>query len=187
MADDQKPPAHSGAAITILKIQPREQVGVAVSSEALNIDDTWPNRHSKYGDDLSPPLQWSEVEGAQTWALIVEDPDAPRELPFVHWMIWNIPGELTALPENIPNDAHPVTPQGAVQGVNDFGDVGYGGMRPPPGHGVHRYHFQLFAVDGRLDLGPDTDLQTLTDALKGRVIAQGELIGTYERPGDDLR
>jgi hypothetical protein len=186
MADDQRTPAHSGAAITILKIQPREPEAIAVASEALGVDGAWPDRHAKYGDDLSPPLTWTEVPLAQTYALVVEDPDAPRELPFVHWMIWNIPGDLTALPENIPHGAHPMTPQGAVQGVNDFGEPGYGGMRPPPGHGVHRYYFQLFALDGPLELGPETNLQTLTDAMKGRVIRQGELTGTYERRDDDV-
>jgi hypothetical protein len=104
------------------------------------------------------------------------------EKQFVHWMIWNIPGEVDQLSEGLPNQDHLVTPQGAVQGRNDNGSPGYYGPRPPAGSGLHHYHFQIFALDGPLTLKPDADLRALVDAMKGRVIADSELVGTYAAP-----
>lgn len=181
MADGPQP-QHSGAAITILKTQPRQAAGIVVTSSAFGPDGAIPDRYSAWHDNVSPALSWTAVEGAGAWALIVEDPDAPRELPFVHWLLWNIPGESTAIADGVPDDAHPITPQRAVQGKNDGGTMGWMGPRPPAGHGVHRYYFQLFALDGPLELGPEADLNALTNAIKGRVVAQGQLVGTYERP-----
>src|SRR5207253_11120846 len=148
--------------------------------DALGADGSMDLRHAAYGNNLSPPLRWTPVEGAGSYALILEDPDAPRERPFVHWMIWNIPGTAASLPEGLPNAEHLVTPQNAVQGKNESGSWGYFGPRPPQGHGVHHYHFQLFALDGPLTLKPgETDLRTLVDAMKGRVLADGERVGTF--------
>jgi hypothetical protein len=122
------------------------------------------------------------VAGAGAYAIILEDPDAPMERPFVHWLIWNIPADVDWLPEGIPNNASPVTPQGAVQGRNDNGSYGYFGPRPPAGTGTHHYHFQIFALDGPLTLHADADIRALVDAMKGRVIADAELVGTYAAP-----
>lgn len=177
-------PEHSGEAISILKLQPWRQQGIAVFSSAVDVDGHLDLRYSADGDNVSPPLSWSPVSDAGAYALIVEDPDAPREQPFVHWMIWNIPGEAEHLQEAAPQKIHPVSPQGAVQGVNDNGDTGYMGPKPPPGHGLHHYHFQLFALDGRLDLPPDANVRTLVDAIKGRTIASGELVATFKTVGD---
>jgi Raf kinase inhibitor-like YbhB/YbcL family protein len=177
-------PQHSGEAISILKVQPHRQQGIAVFSSAIDIDGQLDPRYSADGGNVSPPLSWTPVSDAGAYALIVEDPDAPREQPFVHWMIWNIHGEVDHLPEGIPQKIHPVSPQGAVQGRNDVGDTGYMGPKPPLGHGTHRYHFQVFALDGPLELQPDVDVRTLVDAIKGRTIASGELIATFEVPGD---
>lgn len=179
---DPKPPEHSGAAISILKIQPRDDTPIVITSEGVGVDGVIADSHAAEGDNRSPPLAWTEVEGARSWALIVEDPDAPREDPFVHWLIWNIPAAATALPEGLANLNRLVSPQDAVQGRNDMKSHGWFGPRPPPGHGVHHYYFQLFAVDGPLDLDPEVPLAILVDALKGRVIASGQLVGTYETP-----
>ena len=122
------------------------------------------------------------LRAAGAYAIVVEDPDAPMEKPFVHWMIWNIPGQVTSLAEGVPNNAELVTPQDARQGKNDNDSFGYFGPRPPQGHGVHHYHFQIFALDGPLTLHTDADLRALTNAMQGRVIADGELVGTYEQP-----
>lgn len=181
---DGPAPAHSGAAITILKVEPRQAEGIAVSCAAFGPEGAIPDRYSAWHDNVSPPLQWTDVPGVGAWALIVEDPDAPRDLPFVHWLIWNLPATSTRLTEGVPRDAHPLGPQGSVQGRNDGGGLGWMGPRPPAGHGVHRYYFQLFALDGPLALGPEADLVALTNAIKGRVIAQGQLVGTYERPDE---
>jgi len=175
-------PEHSGEAITILKVEPRLRTGVVVSAPAQEPDGRLADRHSAYHDNISPPLTWTDAPDVKAWALIVEDPDAPRDEPFVHWMIWNIPGEATALPEEIANAARPVTPQGAVQGKNGMGGYGWFGPRPPAGHGLHHYYFQLFALDQKLEMGADTPLKELLNALKGHTIAQGELVATYEAP-----
>ena len=176
-------PEHSPEALSLARITPREPGAVLeLLSDAVGADGGFDARHTAYGDNLSPPLKWTPVEGAGAYAIILEDPDAPREKPFVHWMIWNIPGGLDWLPEGLPNNAHPVTPQGAVQGKNDNGSFGYFGPRPPPGTGLHHYHVQLFALDGPLTLHADADLRALVDAMKGRVLAEGELVGTYAAP-----
>ena len=177
-------PQHSPQALSLARIQPRNPGAfLEVISDALGADGTIDPRHSAYGDNLSPPLRWTPVEGAGAYALILEDPDAPRETPFVHWLIWNIPGEAISLPEGLANSTHLVTPQNAVQGRNDNGSFGYFGPRPPVGHGLHHYHFQIFALDGPLTLKPeDTNLRSMVDAMKGRVLANGELVGVFEAP-----
>ena len=192
MADDARPsahmPAHSGAAIAILKIDAREPAApLAPLSTGQDADGGLAAIHSADGGNVSPPLRWTGVPGAGAYALIVEDPDAPRELPFLHWAIWNIPGGHTSLPEGIAADAHPVEPNGAVQGRNDMGLHGWFGPRPPAGHGVHRYYFQLFALDGPIEMDADSALADLVDAMKGRVIAKGEMVATFETVDDAPR
>lgn len=177
-------PQHSPEALAIARIEPRSRAAVIeMVSDALGADGAIDLRHSAYGDNLSPPLRWTPVEGAGAYAIILEDPDAPRERPFVHWMIWNLPATAASLPEGLANTERLVSPQNAVQGRNDTGGWGYFGPRPPAGHGVHHYHFQIFALDGPLTLKPgETDLRKLVDAMKGRVLAEGELIGAFEAP-----
>ena len=177
-------PQHSPQALSLARVEPRNPGAVLeMVSDALGADGAIDLRHTAYGDNLSPPLRWTPVEGAGAYALILEDPDAPRETPFVHWLIWNIPGEATSLAEGVPIGAHLTTPQNTVQGRNDNGSFGYFGPRPPAGHGPHHYHFQIFALDGPLTLKPeDADLRALVDAMKGRVLADGELVGVFEAP-----
>lgn len=173
---------HSGESITIMRIQPRDQHGIELTSPAVGVDEHIADRYSAYHDNLSPPLHWTAVPGAKAYALVAEDPDAPRETPFLHWIAWDIPGEATALPEAIAATAHPVSPQGMIQGRNDSGSYGWFGPRPPQGHGVHHYHFQLFALDAPLKMGATSKLQEIVNALKAHTIAEGELVGTYEAP-----
>ena len=178
-----QPPQHSPEALSLGRITPREPgATLELLSEAIGIDSAIDLRHTAYGSNLSPPLRWTPVEGAGAYALILEDPDAPGEKPFVHWLIWNIPGSLDFLPEGLPNNEHPVTPQGAVQAKNDNGSYGYFGPRPPAGTGVHHYHLQIFALDGPLTLKSDADIRALVNAMQGRVLADSELIGTFEAP-----
>ena len=173
---------HSPESLTIGRVTPRTGGGIQLSSEAFPDEGRIDLRHSGYGENLSPPLRWTPVAGAGAYAIVLEDPDAPTEKPFVHWMIWNIPGQVTSLSEGVPNNAELVSPQGAIQGRNDNDSAGYFGPHPPPGHGVHHYHFQIFALDGPLGLHADADLRALTNAMQGRVIADGELMATYEEP-----
>ena len=179
---EQHHPNHSGEAITILKVDPILDTGVVVTSPSQEPSGKLADRHSAYFDNISPPLRWTGAPDVKAWAIVVEDPDAPREQPFVHWMIWNLRGEVTALPEGLPNSDILATPQGGIQGRNDMGGYGWFGPRPPAGHGVHRYYFQVFALDDVLEMGPDTDLKALLNALKGHTLAKGEMMATYEAP-----
>src|SRR5207249_4461685 len=116
---------------------------------------------------------------ARELALIVDDPDAPRDEPFVHWVMYNIPAEQSDLPEAIKGKFE--SPGGAMQGKNSFGKIGYGGPAPPPGHGTHHYHFHLYALDQPLQTKGALDKKALLAAISGHVIDEGEIIATYER------
>jgi Raf kinase inhibitor-like YbhB/YbcL family protein len=133
-----------------------------------------PSKHSAYGNGISPELRWSQVANAKSYALIVEDPDAPMARPFVHWLAWNIPGSTTELREG--------SPQGAVEGENGSGSTGYFGPRPPAGDADHHYHFQVFALDTTLNLAPGAKRDDVVEAMKGHVLAKGELVATYSQP-----
>ena len=172
----------SGEDIVIHKVTPRERGRLEIASSAIGPDGRIGDIYSAYHDNISPPLEWTRVLDAESFALVVEDPDAPRETPFVHWMIWNIPGDRTSLPQGLPHD--PVLKElgGAVQGLNSVNRHGYFGPRPPAGHGVHRYHFQLFALGKTLGMGPETTLKDLLNALKANTLTSGEIVGTYLTP-----
>jgi hypothetical protein len=123
------------------------------------------------GANTSPPLQISDVpSGAKSLVLIVDDPDAPSGL-FTHWTVWNISPQTSTIGEGS-------TPKG-VQGTNDFGKSGYGAPCPPSG--THRYYFKIFALDRELDVPAGAKRSQLEAALKGHVVAQGELMGRYSR------
>jgi len=143
-----------------------------------------PLRHGDYGDGVSPALSWTPVPGAAGYALLMEDPDADRPQPYVHWVAWNIPADAASLPEGLAGAARLESPAGMQQGVNDRGGVGYFGPRPPEGSGVHHYQLQLFALDTRLDLADDADRAALVDAMRGHVLAKARLVGTHAAPGD---
>jgi Raf kinase inhibitor-like YbhB/YbcL family protein len=126
------------------------------------------------GNDVSPPISWSGVpSSAESLALTVIDPDAPGK-PFVHWLVFGLPTSATGLAEG----ERP--PQGSLQGRNDFGSNGYRGPCPPPG-APHHYHFKLYALDTKLSLQSGASEAVFQDAIKGHVIATGELIGTFKR------
>jgi Raf kinase inhibitor-like YbhB/YbcL family protein len=133
-----------------------------------------PARFTCSGADVSPPVSWSGVPGgAQSIALTVIDPDAPGR-PFTHWVLFNMPPSTTDLGEGGP------LPQGGVEGRNDFGSNGYRGPCPPPG-APHHYHFKLYALDTTLSLRSGASEGALEDAIRGHVLASGELIGTFKR------
>jgi Raf kinase inhibitor-like YbhB/YbcL family protein len=151
---------------------------------AFDPDDRIPARHTGDADDLSPALEWSDVpDDAVELAIIVDDPDAPTDQPWVHWVVYNIPASEHALPEGVPREEAPAEPEGIAQGVNSFPDdnLGYRGPAPPPGHGPHHYHFRLYALDTNLALAPGADKTALLNAMRDHVIAEAELVGTYER------
>ncbi len=148
-----------------------------IKSQAFAQGGLIPSKHTCDGEDVSPPLTWSGAPaGAQSFAVISDDPDAPAGT-WVHWVIWNIPGRTQALEENVPKlDA---LPNGARQGTNDFRRVGYGGPCPPSG--THRYFFRLFALDAPLDLKSRAPRSALEKAMQGHVLARAELMGRYGR------
>jgi Raf kinase inhibitor-like YbhB/YbcL family protein len=166
--------------LTIEKVHPNELGTLVVRSPGVDDDGRLLDIHSAYYDDLSPALSWTARLEADAYALIVEDPDAPTPRPFLHWVIWNIPGTAIGLPQGIGRDL-PDALKGAVQGKNSAGVIGYMGARPPPGHGVHRYHFQLFALDDHLPADPRLPFDELVSMLKAHTMTTGELVATYER------
>jgi Raf kinase inhibitor-like YbhB/YbcL family protein len=142
-----------------------------ITSSAFQEGASIPSKFSCDGADSSPPLEIAEVpSGAKSLALIVDDPDAPSGL-FTHWMVWNIPPQTSTVAEGS-------APKG-VHGANDFGKSGYGGPCPPSG--THRYYFKIFALDRELDLPSGAKRSQLDAAMKGHVVAQGELMGRYSR------
>ncbi len=131
------------------------------------------------GQDISPPLAWSSPPaGTRTLALIMDDPDAPAGT-WVHWIIFNIPATTAELAQAIPSI--PQLDNGAIQGINSWGRVGYGGPCPPRGQ-QHRYFFKLYALDTSLTLkGPPTK-SALLQAMEGHILGQTQLMGVYQRP-----
>jgi hypothetical protein len=139
-----------------------------------------PSRHTCEGEDISPPLAWDGAPlGTKSLALIIDDPDAPDpKAPkhvWVHWVLYNLPPETRELAAGA--DAAGLPP-GTTHGVNDYKKAGYSGPCPPIGR--HRYFHKLYALDTRLDLAQATKAQ-LEAAMKGHVLAEAELIGTYQK------
>jgi hypothetical protein len=155
-----------------------EEMTLPVLSSAFQEGDRIPSKYSCEGQDVSPPLAWSEPPAAtQSFALVVDDPDAPGGV-FTHWLLFNIPSDCRELAEAVPSA--PELPSGALQGKNDFGRIGYGGPCPPPGR-LHRYRFTLYALDQPLDLKAGASKKQVLDAIQGHILAQGQLTGTYQR------
>ena len=152
--------------------------GMKVTSTAFKEGEAIPVKYTGQGDDVSPPLAWTDAPaGTKGFALISDDPDAPGRT-WTHWLIWNIPAAATGLPEGVARKDQ--LPDGARQGRNDFPNIGYGGPMPPPGK-PHRYYFTVYALDRALDLPPGAGKSQLQDAVKGHVLAEGQTMGTYKR------
>lgn len=149
-----------------------EGADAMITSTAFAYGEPIPARYTCKGADVSPPLSWQPQEGAQSFALIVDDPDAPMGV-FTHWVIYNLPAEMTGLPEGVPPDAY-------SQGRNSFGRVGYNGPCPPPGR-PHRYNFTLLALDLPPTLPAGLDKAGLLKAVSGHVLAQSVWMGTFQR------
>lgn len=160
-------------------------MSITVSSSAFAAGARIPKPFTGDGEDVSPPLHWEGIPaGAQELALICDDPDAPTAEPWVHWVIYKLPAALRDLPQGIPAGARLDKPLAALQGRNSWNagrTIGYRGPAPPPGHGVHHYHFRLYALDCELNLNPGCDKKALLRAMDGHVLAHGELVGTYQR------
>jgi Raf kinase inhibitor-like YbhB/YbcL family protein len=157
-------------------------MNITLTSTAFAHNQPIPRKHTGDGDDLSPPLSWSGVpDQARELVLICDDPDAPTPRPWVHWVLYKVPATTPGLPEGVPTSATLASPAGALQGRNSWGAVGYRGPAPPRGHGVHHYHFKLYALAGPLDAASGLEKEAVLAKMKGLVLAEGELIGTYQR------
>lgn len=156
-------------------------MALTLTSTVFEHEGEIPSLYTCDGKDLSPPLSWSGApDGAKSFALIVDDPDAPDpkapKMVWVHWVLYGIPVTNSSLPEGVGGSARPA---GARDGVNDWRRTGYGGPCPPVGR--HRYFHKLYALDIELaDLG-EPDKKTLLEAMEGHILGQAELIGTYQR------
>jgi Raf kinase inhibitor-like YbhB/YbcL family protein len=141
-----------------------------ITSSAFQEGGEIPSKFSRDGGNVNPPLRFEGTPtNAKSLVLIVDDPDAPVGL-FTHWLVWNIDPKTTEIPER-------GVPTGAVQGTNDYPNLGYGGPQPPSG--THRYYFKIFALDQTLDLRSGAKRQEVDKAMSGHVIAQGQLMGRY--------
>jgi len=142
-----------------------------LTSPAFTHGGKIPVKYTCDGDDVNPPLRISDPpEGVKSYAMIVDDPDAPMGT-WVHWVVWNMPRELM--------DVHEKEALG-VSGTNDFKKPGYGGPCPPPGPS-HTYRFKLYALDAMLELNKGATKQELEQAMEGHILAQAELDGEYQR------
>jgi Raf kinase inhibitor-like YbhB/YbcL family protein len=149
-----------------------------ISTTAFGDGQPIPQQHTGDGSDLSPPLAWSDAPAAtKAFALIADDPDAPRGT-WVHWVLFNLPSDATSLAEGVPPTK--TLPNGARQGTNDFGKIGYGGPAPPRGK-PHRYFFKLYALDATLSLAEGATKAQLEVAMRGHVLEQAQVMGTYQR------
>lgn len=153
-------------------------MSLKVKSPAFAHEGAIPAKYTCDGQDISPPLEWTAGPvGTASYALIMDDPDAPKGT-WVHWVAWDI--SETKLPENLPESALAESPLGQIRyGTNSSDQIGYGGPCPPSG--THRYFFRVYALDRELDLGPDTTKRALVASMEGHILARGELMGTYTR------
>jgi len=167
----------AAGACTIARSGAPPQSKFSISTSSFQPDGDIPARFTCSGDNLSPALAWTEPpSGTQSLALIVDDPDAPGGV-FTHWVLYDLAAGARRLPEGIQMKADP---EGGRQGSNGFGETGYGGPCPPPGH-VHRYYFRLYALDSKFGLPPGASKSALEKAMKGHVLAQAEVMGKFKR------
>jgi Raf kinase inhibitor-like YbhB/YbcL family protein len=155
-----------------------ETMSLQLTSTAFSAGKAIPKKFTCDGQDVSPTLAWTEPPAkAQSFALIMDDPDAPVGT-WVHWVLYGLPADTKELPEGVAKQEQ--LPNGARQGRNDFRKIGYGGPCPPPGK-PHRYFFKLHALDTKLDLKAGATKSDVESAMRGHILAQAELIGTYGR------
>lgn len=152
-------------------------MALELKSSAFGEGASIPPKYTCDGQDMSPPLSWSGAPaGTKSFAIISDDPDAPVGT-WVHWVAWNIPAGLSSLKEGMEKGA--ALSDGTKQGISDFKRPGYGGPCPPSG--THRYFFKLYALDTTLNIPATSTKKDLEIAMKGHILAQTQLMGTYTR------
>lgn len=149
-----------------------------LTSDGIQQGGKIPAKYTGEGDDVSPQLSWSNApDGAKSFVIVCHDPDAPLvtgggTYGFVHWVLYNIPGDVTSLEEGV---------SGYTSGTNDFGKSGYGGPMPPNGHGVHNYYFWVLALSEDMKLEEGLTLWQLLAKIEPKLIGMNRLVGSYER------
>jgi Raf kinase inhibitor-like YbhB/YbcL family protein len=161
----------------------KKPMSLQITSTAFAEGQPIPQKYTCQGSDVSPPLKWTSAPAnTKSFALIADDPDAPDprapKMTWVHWVLYDLPATTAELPEDTAKT--PTLPNGAKQGITDFKRIGYGGPCPPPG-GAHRYFFKIYALDNLLNLKPGAIKPDLLKAMEGHVLAQGQLMGMYQR------
>jgi Raf kinase inhibitor-like YbhB/YbcL family protein len=160
--------------------EPGQHSAMQLTSSAFKSGEPIPAKYTCDAKDVSPPLEWSGAPAqAKSLVLLVNDPDAPVG-DWVHWVLYDLPASEHSLPEDLAKGQYVLN--GARQGLNDFRHLGYGGPCPPPGK-PHRYFFRIYALDRLLDLKPGLTRKEIEAAMQGHVLAEGLLIGTYQRRG----
>ncbi|HEX5136148.1 MAG TPA: YbhB/YbcL family Raf kinase inhibitor-like protein [Planctomycetota bacterium] len=150
-------------------------MAITVTSPSFAPGERIPKKHAyaPEGENVSPALRWSGVpRSAKELALLCDDPDAPMDEPWVHWVLFKIPTDATGLDEGA---------KVGVAGGNSWSKPGWGGPLPPKGHGIHHYHFKVFALDAPLALKKGATKADLLKAIQGHVLSEGEIVGTYSR------
>lgn len=184
-AESPAQPAPDVLASARPETQPSGQI--QVTSPSFGANAALAPKFSEYVDGIAPALAWNAVPNAVSYVLIMEDPDAKPITPFVHWLAWNIPADVTQLPEGVQEQPRLTMPEGVLQGRNTRGSTGYYGPHPPVGDPPHHYHFQVFALDTKLNAPPGADRTALLQAMRGHVIAKGEIVGLYAQPTAPLK
>jgi len=175
--------SEAAAGLMIETVGGRQTPRITVESTTFAENLRIPDANSDYGDGMSPQLRWSGAPaGTRAIALVAEDPDAPRDTPFTHWLLYNLPGDVNELPPAIPPDEWLPKFNNAAQGCSSNGRIGYFGPHPPKDDGPHRYHFEVFCLDSPLNLGPGATRNDVMRAMAGHVLAKGEAVGIYEAP-----
>jgi len=175
----QAPAGGDGPPVLASKLAPARggSLRLLVTSSAFTSRTDLDDKFTQNGDNMSPPITWSKgPNGTQSYAVLTEDSGVNRKDTIVHWVIYNIPSTSLSLPQNVPGD--PTLENGAEQGKNVRGNAGYIGPKPPAGQ-THPYHFEVFALNTKLDLPPQADRAAVVAAMKNHVLAQGELVVNY--------
>jgi|LakMenEpi03Aug12_release.lakeMendotaPanAssembly.Ray.scaffolds.fasta_scaffold395928_3 Raf kinase inhibitor-like YbhB/YbcL family protein len=160
-----------------------EPARLEVKSPAVTEAGALALNFTAYGRSISPPISWSAGPArTKTYAIIVVDPDSRFPKPGVQWVVYNIPVQTTALPRSLAALGEPKHMNGLMQGVNSHEGVGWAGPHPDAGEPAHHYHFTVYALDRRLDLPPKAERLEVLAAIKGHVLAEGDLVAAFQAP-----
>ena len=173
-----KPELHARAAVAQSAAPKPAEAKLQLTSSTFEADSALPAKYTCDGTDVSPALAWNEPPGGtQSFALEVDDPDVPTKTA-IHWLIYDLPAAMRALPEGIPTKAK--LPDGSLQGKNVTGKIGYTGPCPERGGAAHHYFFKLYALDYKTGLKPKAKDADVEKAIKGHILAQAELIARFQ-------